>query len=225
MSKSDLYLSPNQRNLLVAALTSNQSTTQDSRMASRGREDSQNAFNAYTPAGASGSSAPGSSRLDLDDSPYIDFPLDGDGDDSFDFDTHGQMFADLGADDGADDAYGDSADHLHDKRKSMDDQDEDDEGGGKRREGDDKTAKRPGRKPLTSEPTSVSVLEASTPQLLTVQRNERLKIELHNALSGKERKSISKTSRLKLKISKRLRKLRTMKMACSEPKSSGCRSN
>ena len=36
------------------------------------------------------------------------------------------------------------------------DEDEDEEGDSKRREGDDKQAKKPGRKPLTNEPTTVS---------------------------------------------------------------------
>jgi len=101
-------------------------------------------------------SAPGSGRLDYDDSPFLDSLLDGEGDESFDFDDQGQMFGDL-PDDGSDDNGTADPDHLHDKRKSMGGQDDDDEdGGGKRREGEDKQAKKPGRKPLTSEPTSVS---------------------------------------------------------------------
>ena len=44
---------------------------------------------------------------------------------------------------------------FREKRKSMDGKDEDDEGGRKRRESDDKFSKKPGRKPLTAEPTSV----------------------------------------------------------------------
>lgn len=48
------------------------------------------------------------------------------------------------------------------KRKSMAD-DKDYENGAKRREGDEKQAKKPGRKPLTSEPTSVCLLSSSWP--------------------------------------------------------------
>ena len=45
---------------------------------------------------------------------------------------------------------------LHDKRKNPgDDENDSNENGAKRREGDEKIAKKPGRKPLTSEPTSV----------------------------------------------------------------------
>ena len=97
-------------------------------------------------------SNPSSGHLDFepDDSPYLDFDIDGEGDDTFDFDANGEMIGDLPE-------IGTDGD-LHDKRKSIEDQDDDDEGGGKRREGDDKSGKKPGRKPLTSEPTSVSVL-------------------------------------------------------------------
>lgn len=96
-------------------------------------------------------SAPNSSRIEFDESPYIDYPLDGD-EESFNFDEEGQMFGDL-PEDSPENATTDP-DHLHDKRKSLSTQDQDDEGGGKRREGD-KQAKKPGRKPLTQEPTNV----------------------------------------------------------------------
>lgn len=95
-------------------------------------------------------SEPSSGHLDFnpDESPYLDFDIDGDGDgdgdDSYDFDSNGQMIGEMP-----------ESGELHDKRKSMDDND-DDEGGGKRREGEDKSGKKPGRKPLTSEPTTVS---------------------------------------------------------------------
>lgn len=148
---SDLYLSPNQRDLLVAALTSNQPTTNRKTMAKGNSEASKT----DTPSGTSGTSMPGSGHLDIDESPFLDYPLDGDVDESFNFDEEGQMFGDL-PDDDSPDALADAYEHLHDKRKSIDGADDDDTGGGKRREGEDKTAKKPGRKPLTSEPTTVS---------------------------------------------------------------------
>ena len=82
-----------------------------------------------------------------DDSPYLDFDIDGEGDDSFDFDGQDQMIGDL-------------PDTTGDKRKSIDGKDGD-EGGGKRRESEDKAGKKPGRKPLTSEPTTVSIDDLS----------------------------------------------------------------
>ena len=135
---SDLYLSPNEQDLLVAALNSNQP--------GNNRSDSQVGLANYSPSQMN----PGSSQLAFsDDSPYLDFQ-DGEFDDSnFDFDAGGRMIGDLPDEE-------DLEDHLHDKRKSMGDgDDETEDGGGKRREGEDKTAKKPGRKPLTSEPTSV----------------------------------------------------------------------
>lgn len=83
-----------------------------------------------------------------DDSPYLDFDVDGEGDESYDFDVNGQMIGEIP----------EPAAELHDKRKSIDGKDDDDdEGGGKRRESEDKSGKKPGRKPLTSEPTTVSI--------------------------------------------------------------------
>lgn len=150
---SDLYLSPQQKDLLVAALSSNQPTTKRVSMPSATTD----AKPEQTPGTASGPSMPGSGHLDLsDESPFLDYSLDGEGDDSFNFDGEGRMFDDLPEDDQAADTLADAYEHLHDKRKSIDGADDDDTGGGKRREGDDKTAKKPGRKPLTSEPTTVS---------------------------------------------------------------------
>jgi AP-1-like transcription factor len=142
MSAQGLYLSPDESDLVDAARNFNQSG---------GRSGSQSM--SYTPTTQAN---PGSGRLDYnDDSPYLDFDPDGEFDDSnFDFDPNGRMIGDLPDDDDDDD---DDDNHLHDKRKSVGDRDDDEEGGGKRREGEDKTAKKPGRKPLTSEPTSVRI--------------------------------------------------------------------
>lgn len=122
----------------MAALNSNQSPTISAQKATSRNPN-------YTP---NMSSAPGSGKLEFsDDSPFLDFDPEADfGDDTFDFDDDSRMIGDLPGD-------------LHDKRKSVDGKDDDDEGGGKRREGEDKTtAKKPGRKPLTSEPTSVCTI-------------------------------------------------------------------
>lgn len=131
-SGSDLFLSANEQDLLVAALNSNQS---GSASGNKGRKAS--------PPNTNFSSNPASGQLDYsDDSPYLDFDPDGEFDDSY--------------------AYGDSRmigdlPDLHDKRKSIDGEEEDDEeeGDRKRHEGDERGPKKPGRKPLTSEPTTV----------------------------------------------------------------------
>ena len=148
---SDLYLSPDQQDLLVAALNSNHPSDQ----ANRQRSDSENLQ--YTP---NMSSNPASGQLDYsgDDSPYLDFDPEGEFDDSFDYDNNGRMIGDL---------PGGLPGDLHDKRKSIDGKDDDDEGGGKRRE-----SKKPGRKPLMSEPTSVCILSALLQTGLTISETQ-----------------------------------------------------
>lgn len=99
--------------------------------------------------------APGSGTLNgFDESPFIDYDYEFDADGSFDYDfnndSQGQMIGKLPG------SSSDGEADNHDKRSHPDDDDDDEEGGGKRREGDEKSSKKPGRKPLTSEPTSVS---------------------------------------------------------------------
>lgn len=93
----------------------------------------------------------------FDDSPFVDYEYDFDAeaDGAFEYDFNPDSSMMMGNVAGTSSSEGDG--DLHDKRSHPDDDDDGDEreGGGKRREGDDKTAKKPGRKPLTSEPTSV----------------------------------------------------------------------
>lgn len=99
--------------------------------------------------------APSSGALGgFEDNSFIDYDYDFDADASFDYDfgneSQGQLTGQL---------LGSSLDgdmDTHDKRSHPVDEDHDEEGGGKRREGGDRSSKKPGRKPLTSEPTSVS---------------------------------------------------------------------
>lgn len=122
----------------------------------------------------------------VDDSPYLGFDLDAEGDDQFDFDGNGQLMDDFPNDA----SLGDSSD-LHDKRKSVDDKDDDDdEGGGKRRESEGGTAKKPGRKPLTAEPTSVRCQSQPLLCSLTIPRNAKHKTVLPSEPSAIARRSI-----------------------------------
>ena len=99
----------------------------------------------------------------LDDSPFIDYDYSFDnavGDfGDFDFSTmpQGQMIGNIPGPTSSSD--GDGAHQLHDKRGLSDEDQEEDEHDGKRREQEEapKGAKKPGRKPLTSEPTSVCI--------------------------------------------------------------------
>lgn len=135
----------------MAALNSNKSSNQQSKQIATPQNIN------FTPT----MSAPGSGNLDFsDESPFLDFDPDADFDESFDFDENARMIGDIPGE-------------LHDKRKSIDGKDDDDEGGGKRREGEDKTAKKPGRKPLTSEPTSKRKAQNRAAQRAFRERKER----------------------------------------------------
>lgn len=103
--------------------------------------------------------APSSGQLDsFNESPFLDYENLDDG--TFDWDNGGeQLFGDLPGDE-----FNEEGEH-HDKRKASTDEEEEEEGSSKRREGDDKSTKKtgqkPGRKPLTAEPTTVCYLESS----------------------------------------------------------------
>jgi AP-1-like factor len=151
------YLDATQQDLLLAALASNNQDPNDIFSTAPNNKHNNNSQFHYptdhvdptfftspqqsTPANAFGS-------LGVEESPFVDYL---DGDTSFDFDKADDAGLMIGA------LPGDTpTEESHEKRKSPDDDDdEEEEGGGKRREGEDKQAKKPGRKPLTSEPTTV----------------------------------------------------------------------
>jgi AP-1-like factor len=137
-----LYLSPDQQDLLLAALTSNnpnakrQSGTPHIKT-DQSPEQSLNNISAPPSGGFENANHFGYD----DESPYLDFTPDVD----FDFTGSADLIGDLPG----------SADYdIGGKRKSIDGKSdvEGEETGKKRRESE---AKKPGRKPLTSEPTTV----------------------------------------------------------------------
>ena len=157
----NLALSPDQEELLRKALSSNtnKSSPQLSRngtsSATRSSSDPKkpqqttdymaNGSNMFT---SPVQETPGSGQLsNFDESPFLDFDLD---DGNFDWDNSGdQLFGDLPGTE----SYVDG--EHHDKRKASIEDEDEEEGTSKRREADDKTAKKPGRKPMTGEPTTV----------------------------------------------------------------------
>ncbi len=152
------YLDATQQDLLLAALASNNQNTDDLFSVGLDNKDSMgnpqyphpasNLDTSYFASPTQPTPSTGFTELGMEESPFVGL-LDGDG--NLDFDNaHGDLM--IGS------LPGDSPNDLHEKRKNSADDDEDgeDEGGGKRREGEDKQAKKPGRKPLTSEPTTVS---------------------------------------------------------------------
>lgn len=170
----DLSLTPDQQDLLRTALSSNK----PSAVGNMNPNSSVRASNIAKPSAAHSSSSPtqtqynpdsilnkpqthksplqaspGSGTLgSVDESPLLDSEYD---DANFEWDNSGgALFGSLPGN-----FDGDESD-LHDKRKNPEDEEDEGETGTKRQEGEDKTAKKPGRKPLTGgEPTTVECLE------------------------------------------------------------------
>ncbi|KAI9765445.1 MAG: DNA-binding transcription factor yap1 [Geoglossum simile] len=123
---------------------------------------------------------------DLDTSPYLDYELDLDADGNYDLDVDDQMIGSLP---GAPTSDGEGG--ASEKRKLPEGENEDDEGGGKRREGEDKTAKKPGRKPLTSEPTSKRKAQNRAAQRAFRERKEKHLRDLETKVADLEKASES----------------------------------
>jgi len=148
---SDFILTPQQQNLLFAALNSNR-TNNNNNLSSAALSLSPSSFTSP----AQGPDATGS----FQNSPDLDFDYGFTGaDSSFDFSfddtTQPKMIGDLPG--SSTNGRSESADtESPDKRSHPDDEEEEEGNGAKRRESEDKVAKKPGRKPLTTEPSSVS---------------------------------------------------------------------
>ncbi|MCJ1245336.1 DNA-binding transcription factor yap1 [Trapelia coarctata] len=204
---SHLYLSPQEQNLLLTALNSNKPT-----QPANDRSYPQVATNGSKPSGSRSNSnpqhpaqpgrksldnsdfyasplqkAPGSAllrNLSFEDSPYLHFEHD---EGNFDWDINGDQLIGSLPGTSVDDEDGD----LHDKRKASDDDGEEIDGGGKRREGEDKVGKKPGRKPLTSEPTSKRKAQNRAAQRAFRERKERHLKELETKVEELEKASES----------------------------------
>jgi AP-1-like transcription factor len=169
-NNSDLYLNPNETDLLIAALNSNKAgSNEQSDKQKKGTKPQSTTVMKNTQAAMANSS------INLEEHPYLDFEVSNA---SWDWDLNnlvetsedplsyppGIHRKDSSVTDEADDDKpspldDDDVNEAGDKRKSSDSPEAED-GGGKRQEIDPKTGKkqtqRPGRKPLTSEPTTVS---------------------------------------------------------------------
>ncbi len=152
----DLSLNRDQEELLRTALSSNpRASPRGSSLDTTSKKATQNSSSMANGADVYPSPVqemPGSATFEsFDESPFLDQDLD---DGTFDWDNSGdQLFGDLPGDD-----LNDDGEH-HEKRKASIDEDED-EGTSKRRESGEKNAKKPGRKPLTGEPTTVCQLNS-----------------------------------------------------------------
>jgi len=147
----DIILTPQQQTLLFVALNANKANGSP---ANNGLTVSPSTFDT-SPA------QPHGLPHVLDNSPLLDYDYDySNADSSFDFsfdngNDGGKMIGDLPGAPSSDRSESTSDQDSPDKRSHPDD-DEDEENGAKRREGH-KVSKKPGRKPLTTEPTSVSL--------------------------------------------------------------------
>ena len=227
------YLDPNQQDLLLAALASNNQNSND--LFSAGADAKQRAMNGSqfqfpadgfdpaiftspqqsTPAGAF-------SSIGIDESPYIDY-IDGD---NFDFDNADNSDLMIGGLPG-DSPEQDGEDGVE-KRKSPDDDVEDPDGGGKRREPEDKQAKKPGRKPLTSEPTTVGCdsrysCQSQRIMVLICYRNAKPRIARLKGPSENAKRSISRTWRSKFPNSRKHPMPPIMRTAFFVAKCNACR--
>ena len=187
---SDLSLTPSQEGLLRTALSSNNpksfsSKSSATHSAPAPSSDPRRDMNAAMANGVNTNTSPiqqtpvSGNLSNFDESPsFLDYDLE---DGNFDWDNSGdQLFGDLPGTE-----FNDDHEH-HDKRKASPHEDEDEEGSSKRREGDEKGANKPGRKPLTGEPTTVwphpfKICQTNTD--IHVNRSARRKIGLHKELS------------------------------------------
>jgi AP-1-like transcription factor len=146
-------LSKNQQDLLMAALATNVPSQGDIKPPTRDSFD----FSASlaSPIFASAQFNPAFDDVDfasMDDQQFMEF-LGSNG--GADFDAIAPEDT-LHEQDGSPTSPVLNEGELHDKRKNTEDED-DEENTPKRRDSEEKTSKKPGRKPLTSEPTSVSL--------------------------------------------------------------------
>lgn len=162
----DFILTPQQQNLLYAALNSNRAA---SNQATGALGLSPMSFNASPPQGLNSLSS-------FQNSPELDYDYDFTGaDSSFDYsiDNIGQakMIGDLPG--SSTKARSESADNETSDKRSHPDDDEEETNGAKRRESEDKVAKKPGRKPLTTEPSSKRKAQNRAAQRAFRERKEK----------------------------------------------------
>lgn len=143
------YLSTLQQDLLLAALSSNNPPPKDNHPVPKQEPDttplhvSTGSFS-ISPTALDNSNNSGSAY----ESPFVDFNPDAD----FDFHSAEDLIGDLPDGYLFPDEY-----EPGDKRKGIEEKSENsqEESGKKRRESDERVSRKPGRKPLTSEPTTV----------------------------------------------------------------------
>ncbi|KIE03619.1 AP-1-like protein, partial [Metarhizium majus ARSEF 297] len=180
----NFLLTPHQQSLLFAALNANKPQTSASPTA-KGLSVSPSSFQ--------GSPMQNVDNSAFQESPYLD-NIDYDfGDSSFDFSfasnggEQDKMVADAPGTVSSESTENDG----HEKRSHPDDEDDDSSPGNdsKRREGTEKIAKKPGRKPLTSEPTSKRKAQNRAAQRAFRERKEKHLKDLETKVDELEKAS------------------------------------
>lgn len=197
---SSFILTPQQQNLLLAALNSNRQ---------QGNAASHSALT-QSPMSLGGSPGQGlGATSSFQNSPELDYDYDFGADSSFDFSmndgTQPKMIGDLPRAPAA--PRSDSADtESPDKRSHPDDDDDEDNvGANKRRESEDKVAKKPGRKPLTTEPSNKRKAQNRAAQRAFRERKEKHLKDLEDKVEELEKASQSanhENEKLRAKVDK-----------------------
>ncbi|KAB5542995.1 transcription factor PAP1-domain-containing protein, partial [Coniochaeta sp. 2T2.1] len=175
----DLVLTPQQQSLLYAALNSN-----------KANGSPMNNGLSMSPSNLDGS--PANHGLAINDSPLLDFDYEfNNPDSSFDFSfdngNDSRMIGDLPGAPSTARSESASDQDSPDKRSHPDDDEE--ENGAKRRESEDKVSKKPGRKPLTTEPTSKRKAQNRAAQRAFRERKERHLKDLETKVQELEKAS------------------------------------
>ncbi|KAI1343034.1 PAP1-domain-containing protein [Xylariaceae sp. FL0016] len=208
----NFILTPQQQNLLFRALTSNQQPNNDSNNSLSLSPDALNNSPTQNQT-AAGLDAPNATQ----ESPFLDYDYDLGPDNSFDFDfsNDGQarMIGDLPGisptqEESKDGSKASSPENENtDKRSHPDDEDDEDEveGGGKRRESEGKVPKKPGRKPLTNEPSSKRKAQNRAAQRAFRERKEKHLKDLETKVEELEKASAAtnnENSQLRAQVEK-----------------------
>ncbi|CAG7953321.1 unnamed protein product [Penicillium olsonii] len=171
-----LYLSPNQQDLLLAALSSNNPNAkrQNGTPPIKTDQSPDQSLNSLSAPPSGGFDNGHNFGYGENDSPYLDFPPDLD----FEFPGSADLIGDLPG----------STYDIGEKRKSLDGKSdiESEETGKKRRESE---AKKPGRKPLTSEPTTKRKAQNRAAQRAFRERKEKHLKDLEDTVESLQQRS------------------------------------
>lgn len=157
------FLTPEQRHLLLSALSSNKPSPSLEKNSSNKGSILRNPAEHIPEPSADAMDAsihPAAFGLADDENPFLDFKVDGDFDFQDNLNDVPDFLESITGDGNSDESETpEASSELREKRKEMEDEDSDDdveESGKKLKESDDKASRKPGRKLVTAQPTTVS---------------------------------------------------------------------